>query len=556
MRAKRGARRSPDSDEDPLVRAIRPSPSETPEERLIRVQREQEAKAISDTIDEELQKQAVAEKKASKAVKILLLGQSESGKSTTLKSASAVILVVNLALLNSNLKDFQLLYEPKVFRAERASWRAIIQLNVVRSILLILEAVDHAASHDPKCLPLSPDLLRLRMRLTPLRQVEETLLRRLSIAGSGQMDRMQLSYTERGRAFLKEISVSVNAAVRWKDAMTRGKRDWDRESFNSEEAIDWDDPSDPGVILHACAEDMMRIWNDAFVRNLLAKQCLRLEEVAGFFLDSLDRVTSLRYIPTNSTLNKILLPSHADAADGRADDILRARVKTLGVTEHRFRIKSAGSAQWKDWRIYDVGGHRSQVCIFATVAQPPGLTVPTSLPIQRAAWVPYFDDMDAIIFLAPIRHVVSIKADRTCPLIRIIPSPPSAFDQVLSEDPSVNRLEDSVSLWKALVSNKLLRNTNLILFLNKSDILTAKLKAGVRLADFIVSYGDRPNDFEHTSAYIRRKFATIFSEYSARRRMFYSHCTNVTDTKSTKIILYHLKDMVLRQHLLQTSLIH
>lgn len=35
-----------------------------------------------------------------------------------------------------------------------------------------------------------------------------------------------------------------------------------------------------------------------------------------------------------------------------------------------------------------------------------------------AAWAPYFDDMNAIIFLAPI----------------------SCFDQVLQEDPSVNRL--------------------------------------------------------------------------------------------------------------------
>ena len=35
-----------------------------------------------------------------------------------------------------------------------------------------------------------------------------------------------------------------------------------------------------------------------------------------------------------------------------------------------------------------------------------------------AAWVPFFDDMDAIIFLAPI----------------------SCFDQVLAEDNTVNRL--------------------------------------------------------------------------------------------------------------------
>lgn len=105
--------------------------------------------------------------------------------------------------------------------------------------------------------------------------------------------------------------------------------------------------------------------------------------------------------------------------------------------------------------------------------------------------------MDAIIFLAPI----------------------SCFDQVLEEDETVNRLvsvmsnchlsdyadprtraqEDSVLLWKMVVSNPLLAKTNLILFLNKCDIMKEKLASGVKFNKFITSYGDRPNDFEGTS---------------------------------------------------------
>lgn len=89
---------------------------------------------------------------------------------------------------------------------------------------------------------------------------------------------------------------------------------------------------------------------------------------------------------------------------------------------------------------------------------------------RTAAWAPFFDDMDCIIFLAPI----------------------SAFDQVLAEEPRVNRLvrleprfgyyvlifrsqADSVNLWTTIVSNKLLANTNIILFLNKIDIMKSKL---------------------------------------------------------------------------------
>ena len=72
--------------------------------------------------------------------------------------------------------------------------------------------------------------------------------------------------------------------------------------------------------------------------------------------------------------------------------------------------------------------------------------------------------VNAIIFLAPI----------------------SAFDQTLAEDPKVNRLEDSMLLWKSVVSNKLLENVNIILFLNKCDLLRAKLEAGVLLAYHMV----------------------------------------------------------------------
>ena len=85
-----------------------------------------------------------------------------------------------------------------------------------------------------------------------------------------------------------------------------------------------------------------------------------------------------------------------------------------------------GPAAGTEWCLYDVGGSRT----------------------QRAAWTPYFDDCDAIIFLAPI----------------------SCFDEKLAEDRRVNRLEDSYALWKMICSNKLLYKAQIILFLNKCDL--------------------------------------------------------------------------------------
>ncbi|KAG1819361.1 guanine nucleotide binding protein, alpha subunit [Suillus variegatus] len=411
------------------------------QKREQRLAAEQEAKRVSDAIDDELNKQRISEKKGPKAIKILLLG-----KSTT-------------------LKNFQLMNSPKAFRSERASWRAVIQLNVEYP-------------------PLNPEHLKLKMRLAPLLQVEVALIKKLIPNGHAQLSNL----ANPAQSLPIQQEISVNSSVGWKNTFSRLMG---RNSCDSADLIDWSDPDDPGVVLNACAEDMKRLWTDPIIRKLMDIEKMRPEEMAGFFLDALDRVTSPRYVPTD-------------------DDVLRARLKTLGVSEHRFTMKtgSMGSPMSHDWRVFDVGGQRS----------------------LRAAWVPYFDDMNAIIFLAPI----------------------SCFDQVLQEDPSVNRLADSFLLWKAIVSNPLLKKTELILFLNKCDILRAKLSSGIRLADYIVSYGSRPNDFE--SANLKKKFAGLLKEHSPER-LYYFHLTSVTDTKSTTYILENVQDVLVRDNLRRSALV-
>lgn len=470
--------KSPRRGTDPLAKILEPPPNESLAERQARLLDEANAKRLSDSIDEELQKQWMVEKKGPTTIKVLLLGQSESGKSTT-------------------LKNFQLIYEPKAFKAERASWRAIIQLNMVRSIHLILGAMTHAqaSAQSPSFedssddLPeLNPELWMIKMRLSQLLKVEHMLTRMLTPLDSGESEPTPL--VERSKSAIRELA--VNSTAQWKSKFSRLLRsEFDGDSSDSEQGIDWDDPNDPGFLLHSCSADMAKLWGDPTIHQLLEKQNIRLEEMAGFFLDSLDRVTSPRYVPTN-------------------DDILRARLKTLGVSEHRFTI-AHGSGPSRVWRVFDVGGHRS----------------------LRAAWAPYFDDMDAIIFLAPI----------------------SCFDQVLAEDHKVNRLEDSVNLWTSIVSNELLKRTTLILFLNKIDILKAKLASGIKLADYVVSYGNRPNEFEHVAGYLRKKFGAILKEKSPISRTFYCHLTAVTDTHSTKYIISNIKDLLMRRNLADVALL-
>ena len=65
--------------EDPLTLALAPPPNETPQAREVRLSTEAEAKRVSDAIDEALKAEKVALKKR-KIMKMLLLGQSESGE--------------------------------------------------------------------------------------------------------------------------------------------------------------------------------------------------------------------------------------------------------------------------------------------------------------------------------------------------------------------------------------------------------------------------------------------------------------------------------------------
>jgi hypothetical protein len=95
---------------------------------------------------------------------------------------------------------------------------------------------------------------------------------------------------------------------------------------------------------------------------------------------------------------------------------------------------------------------------------------------------------------------------------------------VLAGDPSVNRLEDTL-LWKQLVSNRLLAHVNIVLFLHKCDLLQRKLAGGVRLAQYMTSYRDRPNDFESVAAYFPNKFGVMHHLWTPNKeRELHSEC--------------------------------
>jgi guanine nucleotide-binding protein alpha-1 subunit len=67
------------SDNDPLAAAIAPPKNESNAARVVRLRAEAEARRVSDEIDEQLKQDRAARRRQRPCVKVLLLGQSESG---------------------------------------------------------------------------------------------------------------------------------------------------------------------------------------------------------------------------------------------------------------------------------------------------------------------------------------------------------------------------------------------------------------------------------------------------------------------------------------------
>jgi guanine nucleotide-binding protein alpha-1 subunit len=81
---------APRFDEDPLTVALTPPRDESPAQREARERAELQARKVNDEIEEQIRLERTALKKKKRPVKVLLLGQSESGKSVVhLRSSSA-----------------------------------------------------------------------------------------------------------------------------------------------------------------------------------------------------------------------------------------------------------------------------------------------------------------------------------------------------------------------------------------------------------------------------------------------------------------------------------
>ncbi|KAJ7078988.1 G-protein alpha subunit [Mycena crocata] len=422
--------------DDPFAAYMAPPAGETPDQRAVRLTAAQNAEKTSRQIDEVLQQSKRLLDKKKQDVKILLLGQSESGKSTV-------------------LKNFRLRFTPQYFDGERAAWKTVVLLNLISSVRTIVDTIESELAAPE--FSLVSDIHRQRCaELAPLLREEEVINSLLAPSKIGG-------------------DVYVRPGGEWKSILA------------SSEAA-----KDAASVVFSLRDEIDTLWADTAVRELLEKKDISLRDGGGYFMDDIARVTEADFVPTDS-------------------DILRARIKTMGVEEHFFEKETApGTRGVKDFWIYDVPGAKG----------------------SRAVWIPFFDMVQAIVFLTPL-----------------------SFYEVLEEDTRVNRLEDSVILWKEICANPLLQHCQIILFFNKMDILKAKLKAGLIIKEYVPSFADRPNTYAGATSYFKEKFRAYHKRTSPKPRSFFYYETTAVDTRSTAKIIGSVHEEIFRKHLHESILI-
>jgi guanine nucleotide-binding protein G(o) subunit alpha len=175
-------------------------------------------------------------------------------------------------------------------------------------------------------------------------------------------------------------------------------------------------------------------------------------------------------------------------------DILRTRVKTTGIVEVHFSFKNL------NFKLFDVGGQRS----------------------ERKKWIHCFEDVTAIIFCVAM----------------------SEYDQVLHEDETTNRMQESLKLFDSICNNKWFGDTSIILFLNKKDLFEEKILRSPLTICFPEYTGAQ--EYGEAAAYIQAQFE---AKNKSTAKEIYCHMTCATDTQNVQFVFDAVTDVIIANNL-------
>ncbi|KAG5366854.1 Guanine nucleotide-binding protein alpha-1 subunit [Yarrowia sp. B02] len=183
------------------------------------------------------------------------------------------------------------------------------------------------------------------------------------------------------------------------------------------------------------------------------------------------------------------------------EDVIRGRIKTTGISENPFSVGG------QELTIIDVGGQRS----------------------ERKKWFHCFENVDCLLFVAAL----------------------SEYDQALYEDSSVNRMQESLRLFDEICNYPWFCNTPIILFLNKCDLLEAKLKKSP-VRKYFPNFS-KPNESTAVKGFFKELF--LGQNKCGPSKEIYVHFTCATDTENMRFVMAAVTDMVLSAQLSETGII-
>jgi GTPase SAR1 family protein len=162
-------------------------------------------------------------------------------------------------------------------------------------------------------------------------------------------------------------------------------------------------------------------------------------------------------------------------------DILYIRWPTLGVEEHKFLVDNLL------FRLIDVAGQRS----------------------LRKKWIHFFDEVTAVAFFVSL----------------------TGFDEFLETDPDLNSMQDSLQAFQEVSHSQFLDKTDFILFFNKKDLFSSKLKT-TSISVCFPEYTGAQN-VESSLRYIKDQFI----QNKPANKLMYTHVCCAVDVPSMKDLL-------------------
>lgn len=113
------------------------------------------------------------------------------------------------------------------------------------------------------------------------------------------------------------------------------------------------------------------------------------------------------------------------------------------------------------------------------------------------------------------------------------------------EDRKTNRLVESCNIFETIINNRSFTSVSIILFLNKMDLLSEKVKH-VKILDYFPEFQGDPHNLEDVKAFLRSMFDSRRRE---RSKPLFHHFTTAVDTENIKHVFQDVKDTILHDNL-------